>query len=233
MRTVALIPARGGSKGLPKKNIKDIFGKPLIAWSIIQALTAKLISDVFVSTNCHEIAGISKKFGASVPFIRPDNISDDTASTESAILHFCEYIDDAKIKVDNILLIQCTSPVRAHGRFDDAIKHFNRKKFDSMLSVANCHNFLWRNIENPEALYDFKNRPRRQDIPSVDQNLVETGSFYIFKKDKFMLSENRLCGNIGLYKTPTTEMFDIDTLSDFSICENLLSIHSEHDNFAA
>ena len=233
MKTVALIPARGGSKGLPKKNIRDIFGKPLIAWSIMQALAAKNVSQVFVSTNCQEIAKTGEKFGAKVPFIRPDNISDDTASTESAIIHFCEYLDAASIKADNILLIQCTSPVRAQGRFDDAIQYFNKKKFDSMVSVANCHNFLWKNIENPEALYDFKNRPRRQDIPPMSQNLMETGSFYIFKKKKFIKSKNRICGKVGLYKTPTTEMFDIDSLTDFSICESLLSISSLNANFAA
>ena len=233
MTTVALIPARGGSQGLAEKNIKNIFGKPLIAWSIEQARASISIADVYVSTNCKKIAAESIKFGAKVPFYRPEQISGHRSTTESAIHHFCEEAQKLGIEFDNILLIQCTSPVRAKERFDDAIKFFKDKNYDSVLSVSKSLKFQWSNPESPRALYDFKNRPRRQDINKEDFKYVETGSFYIFKRDKFLEFKNRLCGSIGMYITPDNEMFDIDNFTDFSICEKLLSLSSKEQIFAA
>lgn len=233
MSTVAFIPARGGSVEIPGKNIKKIYGKPLISWSIEQALSSKLISDVYVSTNSVEIANISRKNGAKVPFLRPEELSSDSSSTESAVLHFCNYLDINAIAVDNILLIQCTSPVRAEGRFDDAIDFFQTNKYDSVVAVSESHHFYWKNTNYPRANYDIKNRPRRQDISDKDCFLVETGSFYIFKKDKFLKEKNRIFGDIGLYRTPKSEMIDIDNILDFSICERLLSLGDKKNNFAA
>ena len=137
------------------------------------------------------------------------------------------------LEFDNIMLIQCTSPVRAHGRFDDAIKFFKNNNYDSILSVSESHRFLWSDPSSPKALYDFKKRPRRQDINKKDLVYIETGSFYLFKKEKFLESKNRLSGSIGMYITPDNEMFDIDNFTDFSICEKLLSITSKEKNFAA
>ena len=232
MSTVALIPARGGSVEIPGKNIKKIYGKPLISWSIEQALSSKNLSDVYVSTNSTEIATISRKAGAKVPFLRPEALSLDSSSTESAILHFCNYLDTNKIAAENILLIQCTSPVRAEGRFDDAINFFQTNNYDSVVAVSDSHHFYWNNLECPKANYDIKNRPRRQDISHQDYSFVETGSFYIFKKDKFLKEKNRIFGNIGLYRTPKNEMIDIDNILDFSICERLLSLSDKEKNSA-
>jgi N-acylneuraminate cytidylyltransferase len=233
MTTVALIPARGGSKGLPEKNIKTIFGKPLIGWSIEQACASEAIENVYVSTNCSKIAEQSLRYGAKVPFLRPERISGSRSCTESAILHFCEESKKSGLEFDNIMLIQCTSPVRAHGRFDDAIKFFKNNKYDSILSVSESHRFHWSDPNSPKPLYDFKKRPRRQDINKKDLVYIETGSFYLFKKEKFLESKNRLSGSIGMYITPDNEMFDIDNFTDFSICEKLLSITSKEKNCAA
>ena len=224
MKTIALIPARGGSKGVPRKNIKRIFGKPLICWSIEQALEAIKVSDVFVSTNCPDIAKVSSDAGANIPFLRPDNLSGGKATTESVVLHFCEFLTKKRIDVDNILLIQCTSPVRAKGRFDEAIEYFEKGNYDSLLSVTKSHRFLWKNKKLPEPSYDIYNRPRRQDILEGDCAYIETGSFYLFKKNDFLREKNRIFGNIALYNTPENEMIDIDTITDFSICESLLKV---------
>ena len=233
MKTVALIPARGGSRGLPGKNIKRIYGKPLIAWSIEQALSSKSISEVYVSTNCPKIADVSLNYGAKIPFLRPKKLSDDMASTESAVLHFCSEMKKLKENFDNILLIQCTSPVRACGRFDDALKYFEINGYDSLVAVTESRRFHWKNFDKPEALYDFEHRPRRQDITENSLSYIETGSFYLFKNEKFFKHKNRIFGKVGLYKTPENEMFDIDNVTDFSICEKLLSIQSLRQNFAA
>ena len=225
MKTIAFIPARGGSKGLPGKNIKQIFGKPLICWSIEQAIEAENVSDVFVSTNCPEIATVSRNAGAKVPFLRPENLSCCTATTEAAVLHFCQHLTKEGIVADNILLIQCTSPVRAKGRFDKAIEYFETNKYDSLITVTKSHHFYWRNKNSPVANYDYKNRPRRQDIPAKNYSYIETGSFYLFKMDEFMKEQNRIFGNIALYDTPENEMVDIDTINDFFVCESLLKLN--------
>jgi CMP-N,N'-diacetyllegionaminic acid synthase len=233
MKTVAFIPARSGSIGIPEKNIKLIAGKPLIAWSIEQAISSELIDEVYISTNSEKIANIGKKYGANVPYLRPQNISGATATTESSVEHFCEFLDQNQLVVENILLIQCTSPVRAYNRFDSAIKYFIRKDFDSLISVSESHRFSWKNLDNPNADYDFTNRPRRQDILKTDKLFVETGSFYLFKKSEFLKSKNRICGKYGLYLTPEEESFDIDSMVDFSICESLLNLKKNIKTFAA
>ena len=223
MKTVALIPARSGSRGILGKNIKKIAGKPLIAWSIEHALSCNLVDAVYVSTNCEEIAQISRNYGAVVPFLRPRKISLDTSPTETAVEHFCHYLDQKKLKYENILLIQCTSPIRAGDRFDSAIEYFSKKKFDSLISVAESHRFCWKNSKVPTADYDFKKRPRRQDILPANKSFVETGSFYLFKISKFLETKNRICGKHGLYVTPEEEALDIDSMLDFFVCESLLN----------
>lgn len=222
MSTVAFIPARGGSKGIPKKNIKLIAGKPLIAWSILQALESDLIDDVYVSTDCEEIAAVAREYGAKVPFLRPNDISGDTASTESAMLHFCQYLEQNDIHYDNFLLIQGTSPIRAKGRFDQAIQYFSQGHYDSLLTVSESHRFIWKNPENPHASYDFMRRPRRQDIIPSERNFIETGSFYITKLEMLKKTGNRLCGKIAMLVTPEEESYEIDSLTDFLVCDALL-----------
>lgn len=233
MKTVALIPARSGSRGIPEKNIKLIAGKPLIAWSIEHAISAELVDDVYVSTNSEKIARISRNYGANVPFLRPKNISTDTCSTESAVEHFCNFLDTKRLNYENILLIQCTSPVRALGRFDSAVRFFQTKNFDSLISVSESHRFFWKNFDEPKSDYDFKNRPRRQDIPDAEKSFVETGSFYLFKRAKFLENKNRICGQYGLYKTPEEESVDIDNLVDFAFCESLLMVKKNGENSAS
>lgn len=222
MSVVALIPARAGSKGVPKKNIKELGGKPLIAWSIEQALASELIDRVIVSTDSKEIAKISMSYGAEVPFMRPTEISGDTASTESSMLHCCEFLEKESFLPDIIVLIQCTSPIRSTCVFDQAITEFRNKNYDSMLSVSESHRFTWKNPSSPKASYDFKNRPRRQDISPLDREYLETGSFYITKRSILTHEKNRLGGKVGFFLTPEIESFEIDSDIDFIICEELM-----------
>lgn len=224
MKNIAFIPVRGGSKGLPGKNIRLICNKPLVAWSIEQALNSQLIDEVYVSTDCENIAAIAESFGAKIPFLRPSSISGDKATTESAMLHFCQWLVEHSIAADNIVLLQATSPIRARGRLDQALKIFEAHHYDSLLSVSDSHRFFWRKNSNgqPLAEYDFINRPRRQDINEEDRRYMETGSFYISEIDGFMAAKNRLFGKVGFCVTPENESYEIDTLTDFKICEILL-----------
>ena len=222
MSVVAFIPARGGSKGVPKKNIKKLAGKPLIVWSIEQALQSKLIDRVIVSTDSEEIAKIAEAYGAEVPFMRPPDISGDTSSTESAMVHCCNFLEKEAGLPELFLLIQCTSPIRSQGIFDQAIGEFRSKTYDSLLSVSESHRFTWKNLSSPKASYDFKNRPRRQDIQPSTREYLETGSFYITRTSFLMKEKNRICGKIGLFLTSEIESFEIDSNVDFLICEELI-----------
>lgn len=222
MSIVAVIPARGGSKGIFRKNIRLLAGKPLIAWSIEQALSSKLISDVYVSTDSREIADVALAYGAKVPFLRPSEISGDTASTESALLHFCDYAVSSGMEISALLLLQCTSPVRNTGVLDNAINFYLSGNYDSLLSVSESHRFFWENTALPRASYDHRNRPRRQDIQDSDRRFLETGSFYLSKFDNFIREKNRLFGKIGMFVTADEESYEIDTENDFVVCEALV-----------
>ena len=148
---VVFIPARGGSRGIPNKNIKEFAGKPLIVHTIEYALESNLINEVVVSTDDSKISEIAKEAGATI-FKRPPKLSTDTATTESAIEH---YINTTKQKPEVIVLLQATSPLRPKGSLDKALKHFQKDGFDSLLSVCPTHRFFWRVKDNDTAYAEY------------------------------------------------------------------------------
>jgi len=219
---IALIPARGGSKSVPRKNIKIINGKPLIAWSIEHALSVNNIDEVYVSTDCDDIKRIAVKYGAKVPFMRPVEISGDMATTESAVMHFIKWAEQNSIKITKLILLQATSPFRYKGQIDKAMHQFVQQKADSMVTVTKTHRFIWENMSNPIASYDVFNRPRRQDIKAEDEIYFENGSFYITKLDVYQKYKNRLGGKIAMFEMTPEESFEIDDLFDFSLVEYMM-----------
>jgi CMP-N,N'-diacetyllegionaminic acid synthase len=187
---IALIPARGGSKGLPGKNIRMLNGKPLICWSIEQAISCKAISRVLVSTDCQEIAKIALEAGAEVPALRPAELAQDNTSTEAVMLHVTK--DWLPLNDECVLvLLQPTSPIRFRDSINNAIKLFEEQRADSLVSVCESHAFFWQMPSNPIALYDFQNRPRRQDIKESDRKYRENGSIYLTKLDILKKYKNR------------------------------------------
>lgn len=204
---VAIIPARGGSKGIKGKNLMDFAGKPLVAWSIIQALAAKEMDDVYVSSDSDEILDVSSKYGAKT-IKRPDNISGDTASTESALLHALDKIGAAK----NLILLQPTSPLRKKNDISDAMSQYLKEGYDSLFSGALLEDFLiWDKNDKGDLCsvnYDYNNRGRRQDRTP---QYIENGSLYIFKPE-ILKAGNRLGGKIGIYIMDFWQTFEIDNL---------------------
>ena len=216
---IVFIPARGGSKGIKNKNIKEFAGKPLIIHTIEYALGSKLVNEVVVSTDDSKISKITKESGATV-IKRPPELSTDTSSTESAIEHFLSL---SKIKPDIIVLLQGTSPLRPKGSLEKALKHFQNGGYDSLLSGCLSHRFFWRlkNNETAYAEYDYLNRPRRQDLIKVDKRLIENGSLYIFTCKHFEKTGNRLGGKIGYVIWPEEYSLEIDTPLDFKFTEQI------------
>lgn len=218
MRIAAIIPARGGSKGVPGKNIRILKEKPLITYSIEQAIQSSFITDVYVSTDDKYIKEVAEHGGAKV-ISRPYDISGDNASSESALLHVLGSIN---VEFDYIVFLQCTSPFRKPSDIDNAILKIVEEKSDSLLSVISNHRFLWRNTTlGVESInYDYKFRPRRQDMSIQYQ---ENGSIYIFKPWVLKETSNRLGGKISMYVMGEMSGVDIDSEFDFTLAEALLS----------
>lgn len=220
---VALIPARGGSKGLLGKNIRSIAGKPLIVWSIEHALATPAISRVIVSTDDEKIADIARRAGADVPFMRPAKLAQDTSGTEPVMLHALDWLSQHGGEPLNLVLLQPTSPLRKMGALVAAIHQFERESADSLLSVCRNHHFFWKNPACAFALYDFVNRPRRQDIRPEDVWYRETGSIYITRSEILRKYKNRLGGQISMFEMSEEESFEIDTQTDLIVMSALMS----------
>jgi len=230
MEVFCIIPARGGSKGVPGKNIHPFLGQPLIWHSIQYALASNLTTRVFVSTDDESIAHISRESGAEI-IPRPAALAGDTATTESAIEQALQWWQAHNLKPDIIVLLQATSPLRPAHSLDQALNHFMDGNFDSLLSISPTHRFFWR-ISGANALaeYDYLRRPRRQDMTAKDIRYVENGSLYIFTRTQFQRQHNRLGGQIGYTIFPEAYSPEIDALSDFTLLEKIAAdLDHEHE----
>lgn len=222
-RCVAVIPARGGSKGIPRKNLMDFCGKPLVVWTIEQALAARKIDEVWVSSDDSEILDVSENAGAK-PLKRPLDLSDDAASSESCWLHAVDAIDELGGEpIDILVAPQCTSPVREARDFDAALEIFARDGLDSLFSATLATDFnLWRRKADSALdsyTYDYRNRGRRQTKP---EQYLENGSFWIVSPDFMRGSGNRLGGRIGVYLMDFWKSFQIDEPGDARFCATLM-----------
>jgi|TARA_B110000263_G_scaffold17123_1_gene13725 N-acylneuraminate cytidylyltransferase len=224
MNIIAIIPARGGSKGLPRKNVLQFNREPLVVHSIDYAKECNLVNTVYVSTDDDEIASISSHSGAAI-IKRPLELSGDLATTESAIEHVLSTI---KIKPDIIILLQATSPFRPKNSLKVALDKFIQNDFDSLLSISPTHRFFWSidGNDNINPKYDYLNRHRRQDLKKENIRFVENGSLYIFTYDHFTSVKNRLGGKIGYIEFDEKYSHEIDTELDFKFLEALVKNES-------
>ena len=213
MKCDAIVLARGGSKGIPGKNVVDVLGKPLIAWTIENAQRSACVRDVVVSTDSEEIAEVARRWGARVPQLRPAEIAGDRASSESALRHALEHMCRLPL-TDMFLFPQVTSPIRGDRLFDEAAAYFAEGRYDSLFSSTRVHNFLWRGGAVPVPLYDPLQRPMRQQLTAGEIYYRENGNFYICRTAGFLETGCRLFGKIGMFETGEDEALEIDEPSD-------------------
>lgn len=213
---LAIIPARGGSKRFPGKNLALFSGEPLILHTIRQALESPSIGRVIVSTDSTAIGEVAEKGGAEV-ILRPESISIDDSPSEAALLHVLKALHDAETYQPAItVFLQCTSPVRRPGDIDAAIELMCREGADSVFSVVERSIFLWARTQGGlESLsYDPRQRPRSQELSPY---LVENGSIYVMRTTTFLEERNRLCGRIAPFIMDPFSIVDIDRQEDLEI----------------
>ena len=218
---LAVVPARGGSKGIPRKNLTPLAGHPLLWWTVESVRAAEQPIRLVVSTDDAEIADLALGWGSEVA-ARPPELAADESPTELAIEHILAHVPGA-LQARILMLLQPTSPIRLPGSLDRAIEWFAKGTSDSLVGVVSEPPFLWRGPEeSPTPLYDPPHRKRRQDMDAKDLAYRETGSLYLTTVEAFRASGNRISGRVGLYVMSATEGVDIDTLDDLALAETLL-----------
>ena len=220
-RIVAIIPARGGSKRIPEKNLALLGGVPLVVHSIKHALQSPSVTEVVVSTDHPRIAEVSVSAGASV-VIRPHDLASDEATSESALIHALDVrLGKGNDDPELVVFLQCTSPVRGPNDIEEAISTLKRENADSLFSACLFNRLIW--ALNDSGLYslnyDFKSRQREQDMA---KQFRENGSIYVFKPNVLRQFNNRLGGRIAIHRMDYWGSFQIDEPKDFELIECIL-----------
>ena len=225
---LGIVPARGGSKGIPGKNIKEFCGKPLMAWTIESALKSEAVSRLIVSTDDFKIAEIAKQYGAEVPFMRPAELAQDASPTLPALVHAVKYLaDNENYKPDYVLLLESTSPGRQPFHIKEAVKLIIKTEADSVVSmkeVATAYSPFWQfKIDQNGKMELFTGQPikeiitRRQELPKT---YVRNGSIYLFKTNLLFESPPSIYGDdVRPYLTDEVYSLDIDTPQDWAEAE--------------
>jgi CMP-N,N'-diacetyllegionaminic acid synthase len=233
--TLAIIPARGGSKGLPRKNVRLLGDLPLIAHTI-KAATHSRLEHVIVSTDDEEIAGISRRYGADIPFLRPPEFSGDSATSLSVLLHAVEFMETKqKMRVEHVIFLQPTSPFRTAWHLDQALERYFSLHTTSLISVTDVqefHPYFMFSINElgvMSPLFEMENRPlRRQDLPAFYRI---NGAIYITRRDYYRNIEPTAAifdwNSLSAYPMDAPSSVDINDYLDFQKAELLLKERSE------
>lgn len=229
MKILGITLARGGSKNVPRKNIRSICGKPLIAYTILEALKSKYIDRYIVSTDDKEIKEISLSYGAEVPFLRPNDLSGDTASSVTAMQHAVNFIENQEgVKYDYIIELMCTNPLKTVEDIDACINKIIKTKSDSVIAmhrIEDHHPIRIKKIID-DQIHDFclseSPESRRQDLKP--HAYVRSGSIYALKRDHLMIDSRRYGSNLSKpYILPSHRAINVDTEFDVIVAEHMLS----------
>ena len=224
---LCIIPARGGSKRLPRKNLMAIGGRPLLVHSIDHARASSRVARTVVSTDDDEIAEVSRRAGAEV-IRRPSEISGDTASSESALMHSLDDLERRGFTPELVVFLQPTSPIRRSDDIDRAVGLLEDRGVDSLFSACCNDKLLWRLVKGePQPLnYDYRNRHREQDFPA---EFRENGSIYVFRPWVLRKHANRLGGKMAVYEMGFWASFQVDDENDVRLMEWIVGHRKELD----
>ena len=236
MEILSIIPARGGSKGIKRKNLKPILDKPLVAYTIEASLKSKYITRTIVSSEDDEILGVARKFGSEV-LKRPEELAQDETKTAPVMLDVLDKLEHEGYKPDFVVLLQPTCPLRDENYIDSAFEYYFESLkcgYDSCFgaySIGYTH-AKWRILHNDklEALYDFRLRPRRQETEQHYKMIAENGAFYALSAHTMKKTKDFIGYNPIAYITP--RIIDIDTVEDFEKVEKILKEREQNKDNA-
>ncbi|WP_261163830.1 acylneuraminate cytidylyltransferase [Microbacterium sp. Marseille-Q6965] len=225
--TVAIIPARGGSRGVPGKNLRAVGGVPLVARAIAAARKAEGIDRVVVTTDDDDIASLAAEWGADV-VRRPAELAGDSASSESALLHALDELGGRGVQARVLVFLQATSPFIDAVALSEAVRQVREGEADSTLSAVESYGFLWRRTRaGAEGVnHDAAHRPRRQDR---EPHYLETGAFYVMDADGFRAARHRFFGRISLIEVPERTALEIDTPEQLELARVLAAGSGDTD----
>lgn len=219
-KNLCIIPARGGSKRIPRKNIKDFLGKPIIAYSIEAALKSELFDEVMVSTDDEEIAEVAKHYGAKVPFMRSNKNADDFASTVDVLLEVLGEYKKLKFDCDNICCIYPTAPFISSKKLNEAFAILKNKNLDSVFPVVSFSYPIQRALKiNDKKIAFFQPEFEESRSQDLEEAFHDAGQFYFFKGEALLKNKTIFSKNTGSIVIDELEAQDIDTLTDWKIAE--------------
>jgi CMP-N,N'-diacetyllegionaminic acid synthase len=222
MRTHAIVIARGGSKGIPRKNIVDFCGKPLLAWTIEHCAAARGVDSVWLSSDDSEILAVGEDYGARA-IRRPEALAGDRATSESGWLHALGVVEEAVGAVDLVLAPQVTSPLREPADIERGLALIQEHQYDSLFSASPAEDIcLWERLPDGELVsisYDWKNRALRQEHAPQD---IENGSFYLFEPSVLRRFNNRFGERIGMVEMEFWKTFEVDSYETLRFCAALM-----------
>ncbi|MBD1134438.1 pseudaminic acid cytidylyltransferase [Pelagibacterales bacterium SAG-MED48] len=232
LNNIAIIPARGGSKRIPKKNIKDFLGKPIIAYSIEMAISCKLFNKVIVSTDDQEIKDVAIKYGAEIPFIRPKEIADDFTGTHEVIGHAVKWMEDNDEKMDYVCCVYPTAPLIEKDDLKKGFELIKTGKWDSVMAATNFSYPIFRSFENlPDGglkmIFPEHYNSRSQDLPEIYH---DAGLFCWAKPETWKKKPEKYCKKNSIIKIPNHRIQDIDTLDDWKRAEIIYKIKNRENS---
>lgn len=229
MKRLAIIPARGGSKRIPRKNIKKFLGKPIIAYSIEAAITSNLFDEIMVSTDDEEIATVAREFGAKVPFIRSNKNADDFATTADVICEVLERYAEKKYNYDTVCCVYPTAPFVSAERLMQGSVLLDKETYDAVIPLVRFSFPIQRAVKlNNNAKVSFF-QPEHINTRSQDLETAyhDAGQFYWFKVNAFKMNKNIWTTNTGAIILNEMEVQDIDTPEDWKVAELKFKINNE------
>lgn len=227
---IALIPARGGSKGLPNKNIKLLNGKPLIAYTIEAALQAKGISRVIVSTDYENIKEVALEYGAEIPFLRPNSLATDGSSSLDVFKYTINRLEEEEnIVIDNFVVLQPTSPLRTSTHIDEAMTLFREKKAKAVVSYCKeYHSIFWhKKIDSNGKIVNIFEGDFSKNRQEIQETYFPNGAIYVFDKN-YIFTTKDYSTDCYAYIMDRKNSVDIDTIDDFQYTEFLMNLKNKN-----